>query len=136
MKAQILLAVLIVVSVAAYSQTKENTKNEHGAELSSVAKVKGDAPIHGETVSTLATLKAQGSADLNNSLLHRKDREKRPEKSELTGSEAGRHRQGISGSGIQKSAGMGVSARTGIQGKISRPGIRSNIRVNAGIRTF
>lgn len=166
MKAKILLAALIVVSVSAYSQTKENTKkerstevkkepgtevkNEHGTEVNSVAKVQGDATQHGEIVSTVASSKAQGSADHNSGLLHRKDREKRAERPEMTGSKADSHKQGMSGAdmhkgtgmgatsrtGIQKGSGVGVSAKTGIQGKISRPGIRSNIRVNAGIRGF
>lgn len=152
MKAKILLAALIVVSVSAYSQTKEttNTKNEHGTEVNSVAKVQGDATDHGETVSTVASSKAQGSADQNKGLLHRKRREGMSDKPEMEGSRAGTHRERMSGAdmhkgagmgattrtGIQKGTGMGVGARTSVQGKISRPGIRSNIRVNAGIRGF
>lgn len=152
MKKQILLAALIVVSVSAYSQTKENTnaKNEHGTAVSSVAKVQGDATQHGEIVSTVASSKAQGSADQNNGLMRRKRREGMSDKPEQEGSRAGTHRQGMSGAdahkgrgmdvgtrtGIQKGAGKGVGNRTGVQGKISRPGIRSNIRTNTGIRAL
>lgn len=152
MKKQVLLAALIVVSVSAYSQTKENTntKNEHGTEVSSVAKVQGDATQHGEIVSTVASSKAQGSAEYNNGLLHRKRKEGKSDKPDMQGSGAGTRRQGMSEAdnhkgigidagirtGIQKGTGIGASARTGVQGKISRPGIRSNIRVNAGIRAL
>lgn len=152
MKAKILLAALIVVSVSAYSQTKENTnkKNEHGTEVNSVAKVQADATRHGEIVSNLASSKAQGSADQNKGLLQRKRKEGMSDKPEMEGSGSGTHRQGRSGSdahkgtgmdvstrtGIHKGAGMGVRAGTVVQGNISRPGIRSNIRVNAGIRAL
>ncbi len=152
MKKQILLAALIVVSVSAYSQTKENTnvKNEHGSEVSSVAKVQGDATQHGEIVSTVASSKAQGSAEHNNGLLRRKRKEGMSDKPDVEGSGAGTHRKGMSGAdnrkgtgmdigtrtGIQKGTGIGASARTGVQRKISRPGIRSNIRLNAGIRAL
>lgn len=150
MKTRILFAALIVVSVSAYSQTKENTntKNEHGTEVNSVAKVQGDATAHGENVSTVASSKAQGSAEQNNGLLHRKRKEGKSDKPEMEGSKAGTHRQGMSGAdahkgtgidagtrtGVQKGIGISAGARTGVQGKISRPGIRTNIRVNAGIR--
>lgn len=138
MKKQILLAALIVISVSAYSQTKENARNEHGTEVNSVAKVKGDATLHGETVSTIASSNAQNTDGQSTGRMHREGKERRSERPDKAGSATSGQGHSMSGAGIQRStgAGLGISARTGVQGKISRPGIRSNIRVNAGIRNF
>ena len=63
MKKQILIAGALLLSFAAFSQTKENTRNDHGTQVSTVAKSETEARAHGDIVSGVASSKSQGSAE-------------------------------------------------------------------------
>lgn len=63
MKKQILLAGALLISFAAFSQTKENKKSEHGTQVRTVAKSETEAQAHGSIVSGVASSKSQGTAE-------------------------------------------------------------------------
>jgi hypothetical protein len=64
MKKQLLLAGAILLSAAAFSQTRENPKSEHGTQVRTVAKTEtGETQSHGTAVSAVASSKSQGSAE-------------------------------------------------------------------------
>lgn len=141
MKKQILLAGAILLSVSAFSQTKENTKKEHGTQVSTVAKTETEVQSHGTVVSDVASSKSQATTEAKaDRLISRSERMQRKEEHKASGKAhndiASDRRTGEKSQdmGIKGSAKAGVKARTGTEVKLSRPNIRVNNRLNAGIR--
>lgn len=139
MKKQILMIAAIVISVSAYSQTKENIHKEHGTEVNTVARTESEARLHGKAVSTVASSNegiTDGPGSAGSGRRHEGGKGKMSGRTGSNTGEACSPRERLSGTGMQRGTGIGVNARSGVQGKISRPNIRSNVRVNAGVRIF
>ncbi len=163
MKKQLLLAGAILLSAAAFSQTRENTKSEHGTQVRTVAKTEtGETQSHGTAVSAIASSKSQGSAETRaERAILRSERRQMKDEQRASGRThddvsadpkhvdgdrraSGRTHDGVSiegrtmgkshGTDARKGPKAGVKAGAGADVKLSRPNIRGNSRLNAGAR--
>lgn len=152
MKKQLLLSAAILLSVSAFSQTRENTKREHGTQVSTVAKTQTEAGTHGAEVSAVASARSQASleakAERRAERMQRKEEQRTSrrsqndiaterstrERSQNDAATERRTRERSEDMDIKGSSKAGVKAEKGTHVKHSRPNVRVKSRSNGGVR--
>ena len=76
MKTKLLVSAALLFTASAFAQTSDNSKNEHGTTVSTVAKSKTEADTKGIAVSTTASSKSQASVNRKNQTAEEHQRRK------------------------------------------------------------
>lgn len=152
MKKQLLLSAAILLSVSAFSQTRENTRREHGNQVSTVAKTQTEVGTHGAEVSAVASARSQASleakAERRAERMQRKEEHRTRERSQNDVASERRTRERSQNDAaserrirersqdieIKGSSKAGVKAGKGTDVKLSRPNVRVKSRLNGGVR--